>query len=130
MIPTHQIHKIIYYPSPSNIKEENVKVKAEEDEASTDDEYTPEGLVSWLIGYDPVKSEETDDEELGEDTNTSNEQHLPIKVKAEVKTEDDDVSLRLPVLASLILACVRRFRRHTPVRVLTLANGPTGRTRS
>jgi len=73
-----------------NIKEES-KVKAEEDEASTDDELSPEGLVSWIIGYDPVKSEETDEEELGEDIDTSksNEQHLLIKVKAEVKTEDD-----------------------------------------
>ena len=36
-----------------------------------------------------MKSEETDNEELGED-NTSNENHtLNLKVKAEVKTEDD-----------------------------------------
>ena len=34
-----------------------------------------------------MKSEETDDEDLAdEDTNTSNEHHLPIKVEAEVKT--------------------------------------------
>ena len=76
---------------PTNIKEEgNVMLKAEDDEASTDDEYSPESLVSWLMGYDPVKSEETDKKELGEDTNTSNEYHLPIKVKSEVKTTEDE----------------------------------------
>ena len=54
-----------------NIKEEAVKVdvKTEEDEAITDDEYTPEGLVSWLIGFYPINSEED--------------------VKVEVKTEDE-----------------------------------------
>jgi len=71
--------------SPINIKDEALKVEVKtEDEASTDDERSPEYVVS-SSGYDPVKSEETDDE----DTNTSNEQHLPIKVKADVKTEDD-----------------------------------------
>jgi len=74
---------------PINIKQEAVKAEVKaEDEASTDDERSPEYVVS-SSGYDPVKSEETDDDEQGEDTNTSNEQHLPIKVKTEVKTEDD-----------------------------------------
>ena len=75
---------------PINIKEEVIKVEVKtEDEASTDDARSPEYVVS-SSGYDPVKSEETDnEEELGtEDTNTSNQQHLPIKVKSEVKTED------------------------------------------
>ena len=74
---------------PINIKQEVVKVevKGEEDD-STDDERSPECVIS-SSGYDPVKSEETYNEEPGEDTNTSNEQHLPIKVKAEVKTEDE-----------------------------------------
>jgi len=84
---SHQVNHSL----PINIKEKiKVKMKAGEDEASTDDEYTPEGLVSWLIEYDPVKSEETDDEDTTEDlTNSSNKQRLPINVKAEVKTEDD-----------------------------------------
>jgi len=72
-----------------NIKEQYDKVKVEEDDMSTDDEqYRPECVIS-SSGYDPVKSEETDDEELGtEDTDTlSNEQRLPI-VKAEVKADD------------------------------------------
>ena len=70
------------HSSPINIKEEYEKVKIEvktEDEVSTDDERSPEYVVSSSIGYDPVKSEETDDEELGEDSNTSNEHNLPIK---------------------------------------------------
>ena len=64
---------------PINMKEETVKaeVKTEVD-VSTDDERSPECVVSSSTGYDPVKSEETDNEEIGtEDTNTSNEQHLP-----------------------------------------------------
>ena len=73
---------------PINTEAVKVEVKAEEYDISTDDEYAPESLVSWLIGYDPVKSEETDSEELDEDTITSNENHT-LKVKAEVKTEDD-----------------------------------------
>ena len=74
-----------------NVKEE-AKVKTEDDDVSTDDEHSPEYVISSSSSaYDPVKGEETDDEELGtEDTNTSNElQHLHFKVKAEVKTEDD-----------------------------------------
>ena len=82
---SHENHLLL----PINIKEEVVKFEVKtEDDISTDDERSPEYVVS-SSGYDPVKSEETDDEELDEDTNTSNEQHLPIKVKAEVKTEDD-----------------------------------------
>jgi len=51
-----------------NIKEENdiVKIK-EEDEVSTDDERSPEYVISSSV-YNPVKSEETDDER--EDTKT------------------------------------------------------------
>ena len=72
-----------------NIKEEAVKVEVKtEDDASTDDERSPEFVSS---GYNPaVKSEETDDEDTDdEDTKTSNEHHLPIKVKSEAKTEDE-----------------------------------------
>jgi len=76
----------------NNIKEEAVKaeVKTEDDVSTDDEQYKPENVVS-SSGYDPLKSEETDDEDTSEDTNnnTSNEQTLPIKVKAEVKTEDD-----------------------------------------
>ena len=59
---------------PINIKEEAVKVevKAEDDDIITDDERSPEYVVSSSSGYDPVKSEETDDED-NNDTNTSNE---------------------------------------------------------
>ena len=75
---------------PINVKQEvEAEIKTEDD--STDDERSPEIVVSSSTGYNPVKSEETDNEELGEDTNTSNEQHLPIKVKPKVKTEEDDV---------------------------------------
>ena len=80
---SHQNH------SPINInKQEAVKakVKIEEDDISTDDERSSEYVPS-SSGYDPVKSEETDDEELSEDNNISNEQHLPIKEECE-KTED------------------------------------------
>ena len=50
------------YPQPINIKEEAVKAEVRtEDEASTDDEHGPEYVSS--LGSDPVKSEETDDEE-------------------------------------------------------------------
>lgn len=71
-----------------HIKEEGVKVevKNEDDDVSTDDERSPEYAISSSSGYDPIKSEETDDEELGDkDTNTSNE-HIPIEV---VKADDD-----------------------------------------
>jgi len=63
---------------PTNVKEEAIKVEVKtEDEASTDDdERSPEYVSSSR--YDPVKSEETDNEELDEDTNTSNEQHLKL----------------------------------------------------
>ena len=57
-----------------------------EDDISTDDENSPKYVIS--SSYDPVKREETDDEDMEEDT-TLNEQHSPIKVKAEVKTEDE-----------------------------------------
>jgi len=74
---------------PINMREEAVKVEVKtEDDVSTDDKCSPEYVISSSSGYDQAKKEETDDEELGEDTNTSNEQHLPIKAKAEVKTED------------------------------------------
>ena len=63
-----------------NIKEEgDVKVKAEED-ISTDDEQSPEYVVSSSSGYNQVKSEEeTDEEQDDEDTNTINQ---PIKKNA------------------------------------------------
>jgi len=81
---------------PINIKEEsNVKVELKnEDDISTDDERSPDHIVSSSSGYDPVKSEETDDEELDEDNNTSNPQSINIEeaVKVEVKSEDDDIS--------------------------------------
>ena len=79
---SHQNHLL-----PINIKQEAVKVevKAEDDVSTDDEQYSPEYVVS-SSGYDPVKSEETDDEDTEEDTNTSNEQHLSIKVK----TEDDN----------------------------------------
>ena len=78
---------------PINIKEKVVKaeIKTEDDVSTDDEQYKLENVIS-SSGYDPVKSEETDDDELGEDinTNTSNEQHLPIKEEyEEVKTEDD-----------------------------------------
>ena len=67
-----------------NIKEEAVKaeVKTEDDISTDDEQYSPE-YVSSSLGYDPIKSEETDNEELGEDTNNiSNEQHIcPSKSK-------------------------------------------------
>ena len=56
----------------------------------------PEFLIS--SGYDPVKNEETDDEDMCKDTNTSNSQNhlLPINIKEEgnvkVKAEDGEVS--------------------------------------
>jgi len=65
---------------PINVKQEAVKVEVKtEDDVSTDDERSsPEDVVSSSSGCDSVKSEETDDEVLGEDTNNrSNEQHLP-----------------------------------------------------
>jgi len=77
-----------------NIKQEAVKVEVKtEDDVSTDDERSPEYVLSSSSGCVPVKSEETDNEELGDDTNnTSNNEHRyqhSIKVKAEVKIEDD-----------------------------------------
>jgi len=78
-----------------SIKEEAVKaeVKAEED-ISTDDERSPEYIVSSSSGYIPVKSEETDDEDSRDTNNISNEQNLPIKEEGEmkVKAEEDNVS--------------------------------------
>jgi len=72
---------------PINKNEEAVKLEVKtEDDVSTDDERSPEYVSSSR--YDLVKSEETDNEELDEDTNTLNEQHLSIKVKAQIKTED------------------------------------------
>ena len=72
-----------------NMKEEAVKVEVKEKEdISTDDERSPEYVISSSSGYDLVKSEETDDEELGEDNNISNEKE-DIKVKAEAKTKND-----------------------------------------
>jgi len=65
---------------PINLKkEEAVKNEVKtEDDVSTDDEDSPEYVISSSVaGYDPIKSEETDNEDLAdEDTNTSNEQHL------------------------------------------------------
>ena len=73
---------------PINIKEEAVKVDLKtEDDTSTDDERSPDCLISSSL-YDPVNSEEIDDEDTEEDT-TLNEQHSPIK--KEVKTEDISV---------------------------------------
>jgi len=75
---------------PINIKEEAVKaeIKTEDDVSTDDEQYNPENVIS-SAGYDPIKSEETDNEDTEEDTNiTSNEQSINIKVKAEVKTED------------------------------------------
>jgi len=53
----------------------------------------PESVVS-SSGYVPIKSEETDDEELGDkDTNTSMSiQPINIKKEESVKIEDDEVS--------------------------------------
>lgn len=70
-------------PINIKIKEEYDKVKAEDD--STDDERSPEYITSSSSGYDPVKSEETDDE----DTDKSNS-HENINIKEEAaKTEED-----------------------------------------
>ena len=76
-----------------SIKQEAVKVELkEEDEVSTDDErYSPDHVISSSSGYDPVKSEETDDDELDDKDSTSNEQNRPIKEEyKEVKMEDED----------------------------------------
>ena len=58
-------------------------MKTDDDDVSTDDDRSPEYVVSSSSGYGPVKSEETDDEDIGEDNNTSNS-------KFNVKTEDND----------------------------------------
>ena len=71
------------------------EVKTEDDaDISTDDEqYTPEYVVSSSAGYDPIKSEETDDEELGDkDTNTSKEQQQHLPIKDEMKNTDDSTN--------------------------------------
>ena len=68
-----------------------------EDDASTDDEHSLEYVVSSSsAGYDPVKSEETDNEELWDDkdTNTSNKQNLPIKEESNNSTDDGECSER------------------------------------
>ena len=53
----------------------------------TDDELSPEYVISSSSGYNPVKSEETDEEQDDEDTNTINQ---PIrKEEGKVKTEND-----------------------------------------
>ena len=66
-----------------------VEVKAEDDISTDDGERSPDYVVSSVGYYDPVKSEETDDED---NNNTVNEdQHLPIKEES-VKTHDVDVS--------------------------------------
>jgi len=77
------------------MKEEAVKaeIKTEDDVSTDDEQYKLENVISSPSRYDdPVKNEETDDEDLVYTNITSNEHHLPIKVKAEVKTEEDDVS--------------------------------------
>ena len=76
---------------PINIKEEAVKVEIKtEDDISTDDERSPEYVAS-SSAFDPVKSEETDNEELDEDTNTSSEQPIKEKGEINVKAEEDEV---------------------------------------
>jgi len=76
-----------------SIKEEAVKVEVKtEDDASTDDKRSPEYFVSSSSGYDPVKSEETDDEDTCTDTDKSNSHenlHSTANVKAELKTKDE-----------------------------------------
>lgn len=74
---------------PINIKEEAVKLKAkEEDDVSTDDSL---GYVMSSSGYDPVKGEETDEEDTN---NTSNEhQHLPIKEQGEIKVLNSEIKV-------------------------------------
>jgi len=72
---------------PINIKiKEEYKVKVKEgDDGSTDDERSPEYVISSSSGYHPIKSEETDDE----DTDKSNS-HENINIKeAAAKTEED-----------------------------------------
>ena len=76
-----------------------VELKTEDDGISTDDELSPECVISSSTGYDPVKSEEADDEDTGEDTNIPNEQHLPIKeesVKTDDVSTDDDNEIEEP----------------------------------
>ena len=65
---------------PINTKEEVVKagVKIEDDISTDDEQHSPECVVSSSAEYDPIKSEETDNEDLAdEDTNTSNDQYYP-----------------------------------------------------
>ena len=88
----------------NNIKEEEVvkaEVKTEED-VSTDDERSPECIVS-SSGYDPVKSEETDDEV------SIKEEYDEVKVKEEddISTDDEQYSPEYVVSSSSIYDAVK-----------------------
>lgn len=80
---------------PINIKEEYNKMKVkEEDDISTDDEqHSPEHVLSSSSTYNPVKGEETDDEELGDKRTNKSSSHEKLinsdSIKAEVKDYDD-----------------------------------------
>jgi len=65
-----------------------VEVKAEGDISTDDEQYSPEYVVSPAQYYDPVKYEETDSEDTGDDNTV---QHLPIE---EESVETDNVRVR------------------------------------